>query len=186
MQTQSLSRRVIFPIGLVLGGMIVSINAYNQSIHIENRMLYQVVVNGSAALMFLSIWLGPFFGNTIAFFRGASFGERLLVSLFTPLVWSAKVWLGFRGIFSSGEFFFLLLNHVILGCPVVALLTMGLSEIWCRSVYRLRTGDKTMRVLGFGNLSVLFIGAGLTVLMLWNGGHSYYYRYMDLYSRLFL
>ncbi len=186
MQTQSLFRRVVFPIGLVLGVMIVSINAYNLSIHIENRTIYKVVVHGSAALMFLSIWLGPLFGNTIAFFQGASFGERLLVSLFTPVIWGLKVWLDFRGIYSTGESLFLLLHHLILGCPVVALLTMGISEIWCRAIYRLRSKDKAIRVLGFGNLSIFFIGAGLSVLMLWNGGHFYYYKYMDVYSWLFL
>ena len=136
--------------------------------------------------MFFSIWLGAMFANTVAFFRGATLRERIIVCLATPVVWSAKILSNFINIYSIGEFFFLFFHHFILGCPVVALLCMGISEIWCRKIYRRKTGDTSMKVFSPGNTTILLAGFLLTTLMLWNGGHDYYYLYMDLYSYLFL
>ena len=186
MELQSFFRRIITPIALVLVVMAGSIYLYNATLYILKPPWHGLVVNVSAVLMFASIWLGALFSNTMAFFRGASFRERLLVCLFPACVWSAKVWLSAVGIYSWGELMFLLLHHIILGCPVVALVCMGISELWCRAIYRGRTGDRSVRILGFSNLSVLFIGVTLTLLMLWNGGHDYYYLYMDVYTYLFL
>jgi hypothetical protein len=169
-----------------MGVMVVSINLYDLSRQIENRTLHGLLSNASAIFMFVSIWLGALFANTIAFFRGAGFAERILVCLATPVVWSAKILSGFIGIYSSGEFLFLFMHHFILGCPLVALLCMGISEIWCRILTRKRAGDQSIKVFAPGNTSLLIVSFTAVFLMLWNGGHSYYYFYMDLYSKLFL
>jgi hypothetical protein len=166
--------------------MIVSINVYNISRHIENRTLHSILSNSGALFMFLSIWLGALFGNTIAFFRGASFGERIIVSLVPPLVWCAKILYDFIGIYSVGEYFFLIFHHFILGCPLVALLCMAISEIWCRIIAKRKSGQSSPRVFALSNSLVLVISFISVLLMLWNGGHSYYYLYMDVYTRLFL
>lgn len=186
MQRQSFSRRVVFPIILVLGAMIISINVYDFSRHIENRTLHSILSNGGAILMFISIWLGAFFANTIAFFRGATFAERIATCLATPVVWCAKILSDFIGIYSAGEFFFLFLHHFIIGCPLVALLCMGISEIWCRIIARKRAGDESIKVFAPGNTSLLIISFTAVFLMLWNGGHSYYYLYLGMYTKLFL
>jgi len=104
---QSFIRRVLLPAALVLAVMIISTNIYDLSRHIESRLLHGLLANGSAVFMFLSIWLGALFANTLAFFRGATFAERILVCLATPLVWCAKILSGFWGIYSGGEFLFL-------------------------------------------------------------------------------
>lgn len=186
MVRQSFFRRVVVPILLVMGTMIVSINAYNISRHVENRTLHSILSNAGAIFMFLSIWLGALFGNTIAFFRGASFGERLVVCLATPLIWCAKIFYDFIGVYSVGEYFFLAFHHFMLGCPMVALLCMGISEIWCRIFAKVKSGDRSIRVFALSNSLVLIISFTLVFLMLWNGGHSYYYLYMDMYTKLFL
>jgi len=183
MTKQSICRRVVFPVALVLIVMVISMNAYDLSRDLKHRL---VLAHVSALFMFLSIWMGALFGNTIAYFRGASFRERLLVSLLPPVVWSAKTLYSFVGIYSWGEFAFAVLHNLILGCPVVGLLCMGISEIWCRAVHRKRHGGHSPRILAPANVSVLAAGLILTVLMLWNGGHDYYYLYMDVYSALFL
>ena len=183
MAKQSYVKRVILPILIVMGMMVLSINIYDLSRSMENRTL---IANISAVMMFLSIWMGALFGNTMAYFRGASFGERLLVSLATPLVWIAKTLYDFMGIYSPGEFIFLIFHNLILGCPVVALLCMGLSELFCRAIEKKRRGNRSVKIFSRGNTIVLAAGAIMTVLMLWNGGHDYYYLYMDVYTYLFL
>jgi hypothetical protein len=186
MKRQSFLHRVIFPIALVLAVMVLSIHTYDGARYIANRALHSIMVHTGAIFMFLSIWLGALFGNTIAFFRGAGFGERLLVCLVPPLVWNAKILSGLVGIFSSGEFLYLFLHHFILGCPLVALLCMGVSEIWCRIVAGRKYGDKSIRVFALSNTSLLVVSFILVFLMLWKGGHAYYYLYMDLYTKIFL
>lgn len=71
MKRQRFFRRVVFPIIFVTGVMVVSINVYNISRHVENRTLHSILSTAGAVFMFLSIWLGALFGNTIAYFRGA-------------------------------------------------------------------------------------------------------------------
>jgi len=186
MKRQRFLRRVASPIILVLGVMIASINIYNFSRHIDSRSLHLILSNFGALFMFLSIWLGALFGNTIAFFRGASFGERLIVSLVPPLVWCAKILYDFIGIYSVGEYFFLVFHHFILGCPLVALLCMGVSEIWCRLIAKRKPGYGSPKVFALSNSLVLIVSFTAVFLMLWNGGHSYYYLYMDMYTKLFL
>lgn len=186
MARQSFSRRVVFPIVVVMSTMVISINAYDLSRSIENRSAHALMVHLSIILMFASIWLGALFANTIAFFRGASFSERLIVCLATPVIWCAKTLYHYVGIYSTGEFFFLFLHHYIIGCPVVAILCMGLSEIWCRKIYRQKTGDTSVRIFSLNNTIILITGLSLATFFLWNGGHDYYYLYMDMYSYIFL
>lgn len=186
MRKQGFFRRIILPIVVVMGLMIISINGYDFSRSITNQTLHQTMANTTAMLMFLSIWLGAMIANTIAYFQGATFRERLLVCLVTPVLWSAKVLWYFMGIYSWPEFFFLLLHNIILGPSVVALLCMGLSELWCRAIAKRRTGGASGRVLAPSSLTVLFVGAVGLFVMLYNGGHAYYFVYMDVYTKLFM
>jgi hypothetical protein len=184
MKKQGLFRRILFPILLILAVMVFSSRAYDYSQTIRDPFRHAIVVHASAVLMFISIWMGAFFANTIAFYRGATFQERLIVCLFTPVVWGIKTWASGMGIFSPGEMVFLAFHHMVLGCPAVALLCMGISEIGLRARQK-KTGDGTVRVMALNNSAVLSVGAGLTFVMLFNGGHAYYYRYMDLYTAIF-
>jgi len=186
MKKQSRLRRIIFPIVLVTAVYFVSISLYDFSRHIENQALHLTISHASAAFIFIAVWLGALFGNTIAFFRGASFGERVLVCLVPPLVRSAYILSSFIGIYSAGEFFFLFLHHIIIGIPMFALLCMGFSEIWCRIIARRKTGDRSIKVFALSNTMLLLFSCAAVTFMLWNLGHTYYYLYMDLYSKLFL
>lgn len=185
MEQSSRIKRVGIPAGIVLVVMLVSINTYDLSRSIPQRGLHLVVSHLSALFMFLSIWTGALFASSMAYFRGATLKERLFVSLLTPIVWDLKVLWDFVGIYSAGEIFFVLLHHIILGPIVVNLMCMGISEIICSRVMMKRTGDVTLRHRWSG--LVLFVtGFFFTIVFLWNGGHTYYYFYMDLYTMLFM
>jgi len=186
MKKKSALKRIIFPAGLVLGLMIISIHLYNVSRWWEPQLLHDIFAGLSAAGMFVSIWLGALIANTIAFFQGASFKERLLVCLITPVIWSAKVLFDFTGIFSWTEFLFVSFHAVVMGTIFVALLCMGISEIWCRIIQRKHTNDRSLKVFEFRSALVLFVGFLMSFILLYNGGHSFYYFYMDIYTKLFL
>lgn len=186
MEKKPVLKRIIFPAGIVLCLMVISINLYNLSRWWEPRILHQIFANLSAAGMFASIWLGAMIANTIAFFQGATFKERLLACLITPVIWSAKVLCDFIGIYSWAEFFYICFHSVIMGTIFVAFLCMGISEIWCRIIYRRRTSDRSIKIFEFQSVLVLIVGLVMTFLLLYNGGHSFYYFYMDIYTKLFL
>jgi hypothetical protein len=186
MEKKPVLKRIIFPAGIVLCLMVISINLYNLSRWWEPQLLHDIFANLSAAGMFLSIWLGAMIANTIAFFKGATFKERLWVCLVTPIIWDAKVLYDFIGIYSWAEFLYVCFHAVIMGAIFVALLCMGISEIWCRIIYRRRTGDRSVKVFEFKSVLVLIIGFIMSFILLYNGGHSFYYFYMDTYTKLFL
>jgi hypothetical protein len=182
MEKKPVLKRIIFPAGIVFCLMVISINLYNLSRWWEPQLLHNIFANLSAAGMFLSIWLGAMIANTIAFFKGATFKERLLVCLVTPVIWSAKVLYAFIGIYSWAEFLYVCFHAVIMGTIFVALLCMGISEIWCRIIYRRRKGDWSVKVFEFKTVLVLIIGFIMSFILLYNGGHSFYYFYMDIYT----
>lgn len=186
MKKAGFTRRVLTPILLTAGVMLLSTKAYDYSRSIEDANIHRIAANISAVLMFLSIWLGAFFANILAWSRGASFTERLFVCLFTPVLWSSQVLADFSGIYSREEFLFLIFHNIILGCPIVALFLMGLTDILCGVVYRIKSGDYSVPMVTGGSVLVFLFGAGMTTLMLWNGGHFYYYLYMNVYTMLFL
>jgi hypothetical protein len=186
MEQKPAFQRIVIPAAAVLALMIVSINLYDASRWWKPPFLQTFFIHLSALGMFAGIWLGAMIANTLAFFRGATFGERLLVCLATPIVWDAKVLSDFIGIFSGAEVFYVCFHAVLMGPIFVALLCMGISEIWCRILYRRRTGDRSVKIMDFKSGLVLIVGFVMTFLLLYNGGHSFYYLYMDLYSRIFL
>lgn len=186
MEKKPVFQRIVFPAAVVLALMIVSINLYNASRWWEPPLLQAIFIHLSALGMFAGIWLGAMIANTLAFFRGATFGERLLVCLATPMVWDAKVLFDFIGIFSGAEVVYACFHAVMMGPIFVALLCMGISEIWCRIIYRRHTGDRSIKIMEFKSGLVLIVGFVMTFLLLYNGGHSFYYLYMDMYSRIFL
>jgi hypothetical protein len=165
--------------------MVASSLVYDFARTVENPALHRGLAHAGAAVMFISIWLGAFIAHPIAFFRGAGFGERLLAGVATAVIWSATVLSRFIGIYSPGEFAFLFLHHLVLGAPLVSLLGMALSEIICRAIAKRRTGNPSMRVFAWHSTLTLAVSLTLVVIMLWKGGHSYYYWYMDLYTKIF-
>jgi len=183
---QSLARRLLFPVALVTGLMVGSSLVYDFSRTLQNQLLHDGLAHAGAAGMFASIWLGAFIAHPIAYFRGAGFGERLLAGIATAIIWSATVLARFVGIYSPGEFAFLFLHHLVLGAPVVSLLCMALSEIICRAVDRRKTRDPSIHVFAWQSCLTLAVSLALAVTMLWKGGHTYYYWYMDLYTKIFL
>lgn len=183
---QSLARRLLFPIALVTGLMVASSLVYDFARTVENPALHRGLAHAGAAAMFVSIWLGAFIAHPIAFFRGAGYGERMLAGTVTAMIWSATVLARFIGIYSPGEFVFLFFHHLVLGAPLVSLLCTAISEIVCRAITRRRTDDPAFRVFAWQSTLTLAVSLTLVVTMLWKGGHTYYYWYMDLYTKFFL
>ena len=134
MTKRNLFSRVGIPIAVVMIPMIISVNAYDFVRTVESKGLHQFLANLTAMVMFLTIWLGALIANPISYFMGASFKERILVSIATPVVQAIKIVYGYIGIYSTGETFFLFLHSFVFGLILITLFFMGISELFCRTI----------------------------------------------------
>ena len=80
-------QRSVKPAAAVFLTAAVSTAVYSMSQDIDVPWLRALAVNISGPLAFASIGFGALLVYPMAFFRGAGAGERILASLFTPLVW---------------------------------------------------------------------------------------------------
>ena len=178
--------RIGLPVGVVLGTMMVSMTVYNLSGHIGSESVRSMTADISAIFMFISIWLGALVADSLAFFFGAKFWERCFASLVAPFVWGAKYLFMVWGVYSLGETLYMFLCPIVIGCPAVALLCIGISEIGCRTILKLKADPAAPRIFELGNTVVLLAGAGLATLLLWDGTYFYSHNiYMPLYWMLF-
>ena len=178
--------RSIFPAVIVVTIMILSKLGYDFSRSINNNSLQFFVAHVTAILMFTSIWLGGLIANTMAFFLGASFVERIMICLVTPLIWSTSVMVQLYGIYPFGEFLFFLFHPLVLGCPVVALLCMSVSELWCRKIQNMKSAGSNMPMLEWKHGVLLLVSFSLAFLFLWEAGHFYVYNiYMKVHAAIF-
>jgi len=186
MEKLSLFKRAIIPALSVITAMILSGLLYDLSRGAGTGFLRKAILYPSVVIMFLSTWLGPLFLVPIAFHRCAKPIERYVAALAAPIIWTMKTLYYFVGLYSVSELFFLLFHPFILGCIGVNLLCVGSAELVCRALQRRREGKTAIRLTDPAPVSFFALGLVITFLGLWNGGHSYYYIYMDVYSGLFL
>ena len=187
MQKTSFLKRFVVPVVIVLVVMTVTAIIY---FHLAWRMdtdnvLRPVVVFVSAAILFSSIGFGAVLIYPMAFFRGASAGERIVACLITPLVWNVKELVRVSEFFTFGETLYYGLNTVFLLSVFGALGQMGLCELICR--WRLgKRSEEPVKV--FSPAPVISIVVGLVALylcLLWGLGVHFFYIYIEGYRAIF-
>lgn len=179
-------KRVLIPVCVVMFLMILSINVYNLSptISTNHPGLSRVISNVSALFMFISIWLGAFIAHPLAYRAGASFKERVLVGLATPIAWSAKMVYNAGCVYSGWELVYWCFHPLIVGVLATAFLDMGISEIVCRVAYRKKAVIRE-RVIQFSSIIMILTGLIIIPVSLWNGGTFFFYIFVDIYTALF-
>ncbi len=186
MEENPLFKRAIIPAMIIITAMILSGLCYDLSRSLGTGLLRKVILYPSVIIMFLSTWLGPIFVVPMAFRRGAKPLERYLAAMAAPLLWTIKTLYYFTGLYSISELLFLLFHPFVLGCIGVNILCIGSAELVMRHLERRREGRDAIQLFAPGPVLMSVTGLVITFLGLWNGGHSYYYIYMDIYSALFL
>ena len=91
MTRQSIFRRFVIPLILVVGVWAVSSAVYNNAWRLDHGILRTLAVGIFGPLLFLSIWFFAFVGPPIAYFRGASFIERFIIAFVNPVCWVVRV-----------------------------------------------------------------------------------------------
>ncbi|MBW2366048.1 MAG: hypothetical protein JRF25_13630, partial [Deltaproteobacteria bacterium] len=103
-------KRFIFPLILVVAIRVISSVIYNSSSALPVGLVRDLLINTFGPITFFSLWFFAFIGPPIAYFRGATFIERLIVAFINPVMWiisiESKIACQFSGI-EMVYFFFL-------------------------------------------------------------------------------
>ncbi len=157
MANRGIFRRFIIPLLVALGTLAVSSAVYHGSTPMTPGTLRAVVKDLSGAAMFFSIWFFAFIGVPMAYFRGASFVERLAVAFANPLVWLVRMALTVSCQFSAIEMVYFFFLPWTFGVVAVTLFEFSIAEMMSRWIDR-RRGAGT-RVFHPAVLSLLAAGA---------------------------
>jgi hypothetical protein len=186
MPKQRFWRRFLQPVGTVLLVWAVTSVVYLECAwRLEPGALRNVVAFSSAFLLLLSLGFGALYIHPVAFFRGASTGERLVACLITPLAWNLKEMVRVGEFFSFGEALYYGLNSAFLLTVFGALGQAGLCELVCRWWLGKRSG-RPVRV--FSPAPAILIGMGLAavfLLLIWGLGVHFFYIYIQGYKAIF-
>ena len=186
MERRSFRSRFVVPAGAVVLIMIASGLIYDASWRIEGEGLRSAIAFVSGIILWASIGHGTLLAYPMAFFRGASMGERMGACVLTPLTWNVKEMVRVSEFFTPGESLYYGLNSLFLLAVIGAFAQMGLCELICRWRLR-REGREDIRI--FSALPVVAILAGVLaflVMSAWGQGVHWFYVYMQGYKALFL
>jgi hypothetical protein len=172
------------PVLVVFLVMTSSWLMYNLSWRLENVALHYVLASLSGTLLFLSVAFGVLAVYPVAYFRGATWTERVLASLINPFLWATKECIRLSVSFSFLECFYYYLNplNIWLACAVTA--EMALVEMLCR--HRRKRLGADVRVLHPTSVAVLLISLSLVIsLYAWGEGENVYVLFLEGYRVFF-
>ncbi len=148
--------RFLVPLLVALGTLAVSSLVYHGSTPMTPGALRTIAKDVSGAVMFVSIWFFAFIGPPMAYFRGATFIERLAVAFANPLVWLVRMALSVSCQFTAIEMVYFFFLPWTFGVVAVALFEFSIAELASRAIDRRRGTD--VRVLHPAVISLFAAG----------------------------
>ena len=124
--------RFVTPVLIVFLVMTASWIAYNLAWRLENVSLHQILAPLSGTLLFLSVALGTWVVYPMAYFRGATLGERVAASLVNPFLWATKECVRLSVSFSFFECVYYYGNPLNIWLLFGVTAEMAVAEILCR------------------------------------------------------
>jgi hypothetical protein len=184
MERSNLLKRLVTPILMLLLLMVCSWIVYNLAWRLDNHLIHRALALVSGTLLFLSVAFGAAVVYPLAYFRGASLRERVIVSSITPFIWMTKECARLYVSFSFSECLYYYFNALNIWLICALCMEMAFVEMICRWVLR-RRGEK-VKVLGFSAVAVAGLSLAVFLLMFMMGqGETFYARYLELYRFFF-
>jgi len=182
---QSLWRRFLFPALVVFIIWLITAGLYGIGWKMFPATAIPVIAwtcgLGGALYRMLLV---PVVAYPIAYPRGSSLVERMVICAIPMVGWSAEQIYLASGVFSAGETIYYAFSSGTLLLLACLLMEMGACEIIFRFWYKKQGQLKNARYLG--PVTALVAGlAGIFVLLLWEGGTRWFYYYQEGYKLLF-
>ncbi len=183
-QRAGFRERFVVPVLILCCGMTLSWAVYNLSWRLESVALHRLLAAASGTVLFVSVGFGTLLVYSMAYFRGASLGERVLACLVNPFLWATKECVRLCISFSLLEALYYYLNPLNLWLAFVVVAEMALAELFCRQ--RLRHRGENIRVLHPAAVGVLLFSLCLVVsLYAWGEGENVYVLFLKGYRFFF-
>ena len=132
------TKRFVYPLVFVVAIRIISSFIYHASSDLPVGLIRDLLINTFGPITFFSLWFFAFVGPPIAYFRGASFIERLIVAFVNPVMWIVCVESQIACQFSGIELVYFFFLPWTFGIMCVTLLEFSISEIVCRLVQKIK------------------------------------------------
>ena len=164
--------------------LTVAFFVYFNSWRIENDAAHQFAAMVSGLVLIVGTMLGAIVIYPLAYFMGAKPSERIIAALIPGIVFDLYEIYIVSEAFSFAESLYYGLNPVQITVFILALGSMGLCELLCRWITKLRGGE--VRVLTpIPIVAIVVMLFELYIAFIWgNGGHFFNY-YMKSYLFLF-
>lgn len=147
--------------------------------------IYRPLQNLFAGTRFLLLLAGTLLIYPILYFRGATWPERVSGCFLLPLVYAITAMIRATSFFPLGHAIYYGFNPLMFGSTAIQIGLIGLMEIICRAIYRLRSGQ-SVRVVQWYLLASIIVGsAALYITLLWDGGVHWFYVYQQGFRLLF-
>ena len=184
MRQMNYIKRFIFPLIFVVSVRVISSLIYNTSSSLPPGLFRMLLINTFGPITFFSLWFFAFVGPPLAYFRGASFIERLIIAFINPVMWIISVESKLACQFSGIEMIYFFFLPWTFGIMCVTLLEFSISEIVCRYVHKKRFND-IVTVFHPGVLILLTSGLAGTYVGLIKG-QEWVYMVVHHYAKHFL
>lgn len=146
--------------------------------------LHRLLASLSGTVLFVSVAFGALLVYPMAYFRGASLGERVAACLIVPFLWATKECVRLFVSFSLLESLYYYLNPLNIWLLLGVTAQMGLAEMLCRQ--QLKRRGEEVRVFHPAALAVFLGGLFLVVsLYAWGEGENAYVLFLEGYRSLF-
>ena len=179
-----MGKRFLFPLALAVTIGRVSAFLYHAAGNLPPGTLKSVLIDTFGPLDFFSLWFLALVVPPLAYYLGATFGERLVIAFANPVIWIIGIESEIACQFNAVEMVYFLFLPWIFGIMCVTCVEFSLAELVCRAIHRRKTRDP-VRVWHPMVLILLAGGAAGTYLGLIKG-QEWVYMVVHHYAGHFL
>jgi len=183
MDTQPFSKRIVRPLAVLFLIAALTFIGFNSASRISNEGLFHIVAVVCGVVHMICVVFSTAIIYPVAYRRGAGPGERILGSLFVPVAWIVKEFIVVTGVYTLFESLYYILNPVNIFILTLALLQMGICELFGRR-RRKRQGED-IRVFAVPAALAIVVALGIFSFLLWGIGVYSFYAFQEGYKAIF-
>jgi hypothetical protein len=183
MDTQPFSKRIVRPVAVLFLIAAITFIGFNSASRISSEGLFHIVAVVCGVAHMLCVVFSAAIIYPVAYRRGAGAGERILGSLFVPVAWMIKEFVVVTGVYTFFESLYFSLNPVNIFILTLALIQMGICELFGRK--RLKSLGEDIRVFALPAVVAIVVALGIFSFLLWGLGVYSFYAFQEGYKAIF-
>jgi len=180
MDIQPCSKRIVRPVALLFLIAALAFIGFNGASRLSNEGLFHIVAVVCGVVHMVCVVFSAALIYPIAYRRGAGAGERILGSLFVPVAWIVKEFIIVTGVYAFFEALYYILNPVNIFILTLALLEMGIAELFGR-----RRIEEAVRGSAVPAVVAIVAALGILSFLFWGIGVYSFYAFQEGYKAIF-